>query len=148
MLDVIGHINNLSWPDEMINNLNIQNEVKLHGFISDPSTILKRSDAMVLSTNWEGTPNVILEAMANQIPVICSDVPGCKVIMDEAKCGYTFLKGSCEDLAYKLSILIGISEKERKKLIQFGYEYVLKEHGNENIFNLWEAKINQILCVE
>ncbi len=147
-LNVVGHLHGQNWPIKMIKDLNIENEVILHGFVADSRYLLSNSDVLVLSTKWEGTPNVILEAMASKLPVVCSDVPGCRIIMDEAKCGFTFLPGDSIDLAKKLTEIISMKPKRRDNIAESGYKYVLSEHNHDHVFNFWENKINKILCAE
>mgnify|MGYP000859446535 CR=1 FL=1 len=49
-----------------------------HGMQSDVRPYLKNSDIYVLPSYREGTPRTVLEAMAIGLPVITTDVPGCR----------------------------------------------------------------------
>ncbi|MBA7515862.1 hypothetical protein ES705_07907 [subsurface metagenome] len=58
----------------------------------------------VMTSQWEGFCNAIVEAMAAELPVIISDIPTLKEVVGSA--GLYFRKGDYIDLAKKLEILI------------------------------------------
>ena len=61
--------------------------VRLLGFQPDPAPYLKASTMLLLPSHYEGMPNVVLEAMAAGLPVVCSRVEGSEEL----------LRGSSED---------------------------------------------------
>lgn len=54
----------------------IADQVYFAGFQSNPYAWLARADAFVLSSRYEGFPNVVLEALACSTPVIATPAPG------------------------------------------------------------------------
>jgi starch synthase (maltosyl-transferring) len=44
--------------------------------------ILHASDLLVLPSRWEGMPNVLLEAMAAELPVVCTEVEGIREVLE------------------------------------------------------------------
>lgn len=72
--------------EELIQKLNLQKNVYLLGFKKNPYKYLARSDIFVSTSLYEGMPNVILEAMACDLPVIATDcVGGTKEILGDVK---------------------------------------------------------------
>jgi len=57
----------------LVASLGIGSEVAFLGFQKNPFTYLARSDVFVLSSLWEGFPNVLVEAMACAVPVVATD---------------------------------------------------------------------------
>jgi glycosyltransferase involved in cell wall biosynthesis len=60
---------------QLINELGISDKVILLGFKSNPYPYIKRAEFMVLSSEYEGLPTVILEALCLRVPVISTDCP-------------------------------------------------------------------------
>lgn len=57
--------------------LGLRDRVSFHGYSSDVTELLQKSQIFVLSTLWESFPRSILEAMRAGLPIVASDVGGC-----------------------------------------------------------------------
>lgn len=55
--------------------------VQFLGAVEDVGPLLSRAAGFVLSTHYEGQPYALLEAMAHGLPVVASDVPGCRDLL-------------------------------------------------------------------
>lgn len=93
MLHILGEDNdNGVYKQELISlskTLDISDNVVFHGFINNPFPYYKYADLFVLSSKWEGLPNVILEALYLQTPVVVTDcIPYFNEILDEGKNGF------------------------------------------------------------
>jgi N-acetylgalactosamine-N,N'-diacetylbacillosaminyl-diphospho-undecaprenol 4-alpha-N-acetylgalactosaminyltransferase len=64
-----------SYLQNMIQSYHLEQEVFLLGFDKNPYQYLKAADLFVFSSNHEGFPNVILEAMACGLPIVSTDCP-------------------------------------------------------------------------
>jgi glycosyltransferase involved in cell wall biosynthesis len=70
--------------ETLIQELGLQNKVMLAGLTNKPYAYLRRAAMLVLSSWWEGFPNVILEALACGCPVVTTRCPGAdELLMDE-----------------------------------------------------------------
>jgi glycosyltransferase involved in cell wall biosynthesis len=56
-------------------NLGVAEDVSLPGFAPNPYAYMARAAVFVLSSAWEGSPNVLTEAMAVGTPVVATDCP-------------------------------------------------------------------------
>lgn len=61
--------------EALIADLRLTEWVALVGYQSNPYAFLARAALFVLSSAWEGSPNVLTEAMALGIPVVSTDCP-------------------------------------------------------------------------
>ena len=118
---------------------NLSNKVKLINFRENPFNLIRSSDLFILSSIYEGLPNVILEAMTLRKFVISSKCPtGPKEILLNGKCGLLFKPGDYKKLS-ELIIFFSKNKKKLKpkidlayrKLIRFDYEKNLKKYLTE-----------------
>jgi len=58
---------------DLAQELGVQERVALPGFVDNPYAYLSRAAVFVLSSLWEGSPNVLTEALALGTPVVATD---------------------------------------------------------------------------
>ena len=56
-------------------NYNLKKYVKLKNFTDNPFRLIKESDIFILSSNYEGLPNVLLEAVCLKKLIISTKCP-------------------------------------------------------------------------
>ena len=56
--------------------LDLTQDVEMPGFVDNPYAVMARAAVLVLSSRWEGSPNVLVEAMACGTQVVATDCPG------------------------------------------------------------------------
>jgi glycosyltransferase involved in cell wall biosynthesis len=93
---------------DLVDKLGIGERIEWTGFQRDVNQQLQQMDVFVLPSLYgEGLPMVVLEAMANGVPVVASCVEGIPEAVRHQTDGLIFEPGSHEDLANKLSQIVG-----------------------------------------
>ncbi|MFY8199475.1 MAG: glycosyltransferase [Pirellula staleyi] len=83
---------------QLIVDLKIDSSIKLLGQVNDVKSFFETSDAFVLSSRREGLPNVLLEAMAMQVPVVATRIAGIPRLIDSGVNGILIEPESVDEL--------------------------------------------------
>ncbi len=86
--------------ESLITGLGLTASVDLPGFQANPYPLLARAALFALSSAWEGSPNVLTEAMALGVPVVSTDCPsGPSELLDGGRYGSLVPVGDVDALA-------------------------------------------------
>ena len=108
-------------------------KIEFLGMRTRMNQIYRQADMLVLTSDYEGTPNVVLEAMSNRLPVIATNVGGTAEIINE-KCGFLTAPGDEQSLIKAASSLIDNAELRRNMGLE-GFRYVKNNHSLDNLKN-------------
>jgi len=92
--------------EEIIKAKKIESKVVFWGVRDDVSEILAEADIFILSSDWEGVPLTVLEAMASQKPVIATSVGGLPTIIENEINGFLVPPADIYSLAKTLLRLL------------------------------------------
>ncbi len=89
-----AHIHIVGGCDEdygnQLNDLTEKNILTYHGQQVDVKPFIEQAHAIILPSYHEGTANVLLEGAACARPLIASDIPGCREIVQNNVSGFVF----------------------------------------------------------
>ena len=107
-------INGQTIEKTLVKSLNINDKVIFCGFKPDRLSFLKGFDVFVLPSRSEGTPRCLMEAMSAGIPVVASDIPGCRNLVDGKTTGLLFPPNNPKRLADSIKQLCSDTELRGK----------------------------------
>lgn len=114
--------------------LGIENNVHLLGFRNDMPEIWKSADLVAFPSYREGLSVALMEAMANRLSVVCSNIRGNSDLIEDGKGGYLVEPEDIEGFAKYIKNLIENSrlrseqgELNHKKIEKYSIDNVLKE---------------------
>lgn len=88
----------------------IEGNVHFMGFRKDRISFLKAFDLFVLPSRLEGIPRCIMEAMAAKVPVLASDIPGCRELISHEQTGLLFTCDNVDSLCRNIERILGEPE--------------------------------------
>lgn len=100
--------------------------VKVADGTDEVEYVLAEIDCLILPSYREGMPRSILEACAMELPVICTDVPGCRNIITHMVNGLLCEPKSKESLQEAIELMLSMSSEERALLGSRGRQNVIK----------------------
>jgi glycosyltransferase involved in cell wall biosynthesis len=101
----------------------LQNKIKLLGYLKNPYHYIKYSDIVVLTSKFEGLPNILLEAQYLNKYIVSTNCPtGPKEILINGKAGDLINIGDYKSL-YNLIMNYNLNKKKITKKINEGSKY-------------------------
>ena len=140
---IIGYGPNKSKIFEFIKKNKLERVVKVMSFQENPYKYLKKSDLFILSSKFEGLPNVLLEAMSLKKFIISTNCPtGPREILNNGKYGLLFKIGDHKKLS-RLILEYSKNQNKFNKLVINGYKS-LKKYDYKNNCEKYLNLINKI----
>lgn len=97
---------------QFVQKLGIEDMITWTGFQTNVNEQIRMMDLFILPSLYgEGLPMVVLESMANAIPVAASNVEGIPEAVRDGVDGLIFEPGNAEDLADKVGSMVGDSKR-------------------------------------
>jgi glycosyltransferase involved in cell wall biosynthesis len=106
--------------------------VEYLGETDDVRPFVAAASAVVLPSYREGLPRTLLEAAAIARPLVATDVPGCREVVEDGVNGFLCEAGNSESLANAMKRLANLSADERSAMGQAGRRLV-QERFSETV---------------
>lgn len=122
--------------EELIDSLSLKSRVVLPGNIESIEQALAEAKLFVMTSDYEGLPNALMEAMVVGVPCISTDCPcgGPRELIEDNISGMLVPCGDKAALVKKMRILLndkaictGFEEQSKKKAEEFRTEKVIAE---------------------
>ena len=101
---------------ESAQRLGLAERIIWHGWLdrSQMQAMYRRVDGLVMPSRYEGMSNVILEAMASELPVLASRVGGNTDLIQDGQTGFLFDLDSSRSFQDALAKMVGKPDNSRK----------------------------------
>jgi len=124
-LMILGEGEKREELEGLVRETGLDAEVDLPGFVDNPYNYMKRSKVFVLSSQWEGLPNVLIQALAIGTPVVSTDCPsGPAEILEGGKWGRLVPVGNADGLA--TAVMVSMNESKGPDVSAFVKKFRLK----------------------
>lgn len=116
------------------------------GELADLKPAYDKSDLVVLTSDWEGTPNVLLEAMSRGLPVVATNVGGVPELVRNGENGILVDTHDADSVASSLITLIE-NPQLRISMGASGRQVALEKHSPrrlaERLISVYEKALSE-----
>ena len=137
LLGALGVENRTAISDERMAAWVKEGSIEYLGETNDVRPYIEKSSCVVLPSYREGTSRVLLEAASMGRPIITTDVPGCREIVENTITGLLCRPKDYSDLSNKMQVMINLSFEERKIMGSKGRAKVKKEFNQDIVIDMY-----------
>lgn len=133
-----------AYEDE-IKKLQDDGTISYHGLVKDMREIYKDMHCTVHPTYYpEGLSNVLLESAASGRPIITTNRPGCREVIEDGVNGYLVREQDSKDLIEKVEKFIALKHEEKKQMGLAGRRKVEKEFDRQIVVEAYMREIETV----
>ncbi len=130
--------------ERLIGELGLGGRVELLGRRDDVPGLLRSADLFLFCSRTEGLPNSLLEAMAAGLPIVATDVPGCRDLIRHGRTGWLARSGDAASIAAGIRGVLG-DPALATRLGRAAREWVGVQADQAGWLDRWEALYHAIL---
>lgn len=121
-----------------IESLGLAGRVQLLGIRRDIPALMNAADGYVLSSLWEGMPNVLMEAAATGLPIVSTEVGGVAEVVPDAG-GVLVPPRDPEALAGAMRQVMALSGVGRREMGDAGRAHIEARYSFPRVVEQWAA---------
>ncbi len=141
---LVGEGSQRAEIENLIREKGLVERVHLAGWRTDVPELLAAGTALVLSSLWEGMPNVVLEAMAAGLPVVTTRVEGTSELVIEGQTGLLVPPQSPAELAAAIETILS-NPAQAKSMGQLGRERAATEFSWDKMVNRYSELYSRLI---
>lgn len=113
----------------------LENRVHIYGFIENVLPLLKQMNLLLFTSNSEGLPMALLEAMTLNIPVLARNLPSVKHVLCRGNCGYFVEKDTLDNYLNQINYIINNFDDVTNKAVRAKQQISLHYNITSNLKN-------------
>lgn len=129
----------------MIDQMNLNSCVELAGRTDNVEEEIFRASAFVLTSDFEGIPNALIEALSIGVPSVSTDCSpgGAALLIKDGENGFLVPRGDVNAIAEKLSLVV--SDSDVSKTFSKNGPHITTEFSEEVTADKWENYFKNII---
>lgn len=151
--DVIFRLLGAVWEDnpaaihrEQLEQWEAEGIVEYKGEVPDVKPYLESADCVVLPSYREGIPFTLMEGAAMGLPLVATDVPGCRDLVVDGYNGYICPSKNPEALAMAMEKVLSLPDGDRKALGANGRKFMEENYDLKRIIEQYDRTVDAILA--
>lgn len=129
----LGVDNKTSISMNLLNEFIDDNSINYLGESNDMKETIKNNDIIILPSYREGMSRFLLESASMSKPIITTNVPGCREIVEDSVNGFLCEPKNSFDLANKIEKMINLSEDDRIKFGNNGRKLMIENFEESKV---------------
>ena len=131
------HISYKAELNQLVNQFELEDSVHFLGWVDNMPNYLAELDIFVLTSYNEGISGAVREAMAMELPVVCSNVGGMSDLITHEETGLLVTPGDVNDISNSISHLLSDTGLQ-KELGKKGRDIVIHSHSLNSYLDDYE----------
>ena len=125
--------------------LGIGRDVTFLGVRHDIPALLSAADGFVLSSAWEGMPNVVMEALAAGVPVVATRVGGVPELVESGRSGFVVPPRDPGALSEAMQRLMRLPREQLMQMGQHGRKHIAANYDMSSMAKRWIGLFDALL---
>jgi glycosyltransferase involved in cell wall biosynthesis len=126
-----------SWVEEGV--------VEYLGTVGDVRPAIAAASCVVLPSYREGAPRTLIEAAAMARPLIATDVPGCRAVVDHDVSGFLCEVRSAESIAAAIERFLALDHSAQQAMGIAGRAKMAREYDQSIVVDAYRAAIESLV---
>lgn len=141
LLGGIGVANRTAIPAHTVQEWVREGVMDYYPSVDDVRAPMADADVIVLPSYREGTSRVLLEASALARPMITTDVPGCRDVVEHGVAGLLCQPRDVTSLAEAMRRMIGLSPAERQAMGTAARRRVERDYAEQRVIDIYLERL-------
>jgi glycosyltransferase involved in cell wall biosynthesis len=141
LLGATGSENRTAIDSATVDTWVAEGVVEYLGTTNDVRPVIAGADCVVLPSYREGAPRTLIEAAAMARPLIATNVPGCRAVVDHDISGYLCEVRSADSLAQAMDRFLALTQKEREAMGRAARAKMEREYDQAFIVEAYRAAL-------
>lgn len=144
LLGAIGSENRSAIPASTVDAWVAEGVVDYLGTAKDVRPVIEAANCVVLPSYREGAPRTLIEAAAMARPLITTDVPGCRSVVDDGENGFLCHVRDSRNLADAIAKFLALSTEQQKEMGKAGRAKMAREFDEQIVVDAYMSAIDHL----
>jgi glycosyltransferase involved in cell wall biosynthesis len=145
LLGGVGAANRTAIPAATVEGWVREGVVDYYPPVDDVRQAMAQADVIVLPSYREGTSRVLLEASALARPMITTDVPGCRDVVEDGVAGLLAKVRDAGSLADAMRRMIAFSAGEREAMGRAARARVERDYDERRVIDIYLDRVDMAM---
>ncbi|MDI9205538.1 glycosyltransferase [Ligilactobacillus saerimneri] len=130
--------------EQLVRQYGLEKKVIMPGFVSDVRSYFQQASIYLLTSQWEGLPLVVLEALAVGCPVIAYDLPTLAPLLSNEKEGLLVPQTASSE-EYGRAMLRLARDPQLRQVMQANALVKAQQFTPEKFYHQWDVVVDQVM---